>query len=133
MVDRSVVERQLRLYLETPGGDVAHATELYHPDAVLEFPQSGERFEGRDGFTEWRSRYPAEVAFTVLRATVQNGLAVVELTASYDAGPPMFGVSVIEFVDDKIAHERIYVNAGWDAPEWRAPWRAASPAEAPGW
>jgi hypothetical protein len=45
----------------------------------------------------------------------------------------MYGVSLIEFIDDKIAHERIYVNQGWDAPEWRAPWRAESSAEAPGW
>ena len=43
----------------TPGGDVEHSAELYHEDAVLEVPHSGERFEGRAGFTEWRSRYPA--------------------------------------------------------------------------
>jgi hypothetical protein len=45
----------------------------------------------------------------------------------------MPGVSLIEFVDGKIAHERIYVNEEWEAPEWRAPWRAKTQAEAPGW
>ena len=34
----------LRQNLDSVDTDVAH--EVYHPDAVLEFPQSGERFEG---------------------------------------------------------------------------------------
>ena len=49
MVDASVLQDKLRLYFEAPGGDVVHAAELYHEDAVVEFPQSGERFEGRAG------------------------------------------------------------------------------------
>jgi hypothetical protein len=32
---------------------------MYDDDAVLEFPQSGERFEGVANIREWRSRYPA--------------------------------------------------------------------------
>jgi len=133
MADRDTVERQLRLYLDAPGGDVEHATELYHPDAVLEFPQSGERFEGREAFTTWRSEYPADVRFTVSRVTMKDDFAVVELTASYDGGDAMFGVSLIEFADGRITRERIYVGEGWDAPQWRARWRSATPAEAPGW
>ena len=33
--------------------DVSH--EMYDDDAVLEFPQSGERFVGVGNFREWRS------------------------------------------------------------------------------
>jgi hypothetical protein len=33
--------------------------EMYHDDAVLEFPQSGERFVGVENLREWRSNYPA--------------------------------------------------------------------------
>ena len=33
--------------------------DMYHDDAVLKFPQSGERFEGVKNFREWRSIYPA--------------------------------------------------------------------------
>jgi hypothetical protein len=43
------------------GEDVSH--EIYHDDAVLEFPQSGERFEGVENFREWRRQYPARIAF----------------------------------------------------------------------
>ena len=124
MADQSVLLDKVRLYFESPGGDVAHAAELYHDDAVLEFPQSGERFAGRATFTEWRSQYPARVGYQLQRITVRDDLAVVELTAQYDGGPTRYGVALMEFRDDKIARERIYVMDGWEAPEWRARWRS---------
>ncbi len=43
----------------------------------------------------------------------------------------MQGVQLLEFRGDKMARERIYVMDAWEAPEWRAPWRAASPADPP--
>jgi hypothetical protein len=52
MADQSVLLDKVRLYFESPGRDVAHAAERYHDDAVLEFPQSGERFDGRATFTQ---------------------------------------------------------------------------------
>jgi hypothetical protein len=131
VVDTSALRDKVRLYFESPGGDVEHAAELYHEDAVVEFPQSGERFEGRAAFTEWRSQYPAQVGFEVRRVTIRQELAVVELSASYDGGPTMYGVGLLEFRGDKIARERIYVMEGWDAPEWRAPWRSSTPADPP--
>jgi ketosteroid isomerase-like protein len=132
MVAKSVLREKLRLYFETSGGDVEHAHELYHDNAVLEFPQSGERFEGVDTFTEWRAQYPAgQIDFTVVRTTAREDVAVIELTASYDGGPTMYGVALWEFRDDKIARERIYVAEGWEAPEWRAPWRSETSANAP--
>jgi SnoaL-like domain len=128
MADQSVLLDKVRLYFESPGGDVAHAAELYHDDAVLEFPQSGERFDGRATFTQWRSQYPAEVGYQLQRITVRDDLAVVELTAQYDGGPIRYGVALMEFRDDKIANERIYVMDGWEAPEWRARWRSDTAA-----
>jgi hypothetical protein len=131
VVDASVLQDKVRLYFETPGGDVVHAAELYHEDAAVEFPQSGERFEGRAAFTHWRGEYPAKVSFRVRRVTIRQDLAVVELSASYGGGPTMYGVSLLEFRGDKIARERIYVMDGWEAPEWRAHWRSSTPADPP--
>jgi hypothetical protein len=128
MADHSVLRDKVRLYFETRGGDVVHASELYHDGAVLEFPQSGERFVGRAEFTEWRSRYPAAVDYQLQRVTVRDDLVVVELTANYGGGPTMYGVALLEFRDDKIAWERIYVMEGWQAPEWRARWRSDTAA-----
>jgi hypothetical protein len=104
---------------------------MYHEDAVLEFPQSGERFEGLATFKEWRAQYPATLQFQIRRMTAREDLVVVECSISYDDGPWQFGVQLLDFRNDKVIRERIYVMEGWDAPEWRAPWQAATPADPP--
>ena len=63
--------------------------------------------------------------------TAREDLVVVECSISYDDGPWQFGVQLLDFRDDKVIRERIYVMEGWDAPEWRSPWRAATPADPP--
>jgi ketosteroid isomerase-like protein len=126
MADESKVHEIVKRYFEYVGADVERADEIYHEDAVLEFPQSGERFEGVATFTEWRRRYPADldkVRFKLRRVTVRPDLAVVELTASYDGESWLQGVQLLEFRGDKVARDGIYVTEAMEAPEWRAHWR----------
>ena len=117
---RALLERSF----EYSRSDPVRAHEMYHEDAVLEFPQSGERFVGVENFREWRGNYPASTRFEFLEIRGRDDLWVVELTVSYDGSPPMFGISVHEFRGDKIARETIYIGEGWEAPEWRAQWRS---------
>ena len=131
MLDASVRLEVVRRYWEYAGADVDRAHEIYHDDAVLEFPQSGERFDGVANFTEWRRQYPADVRYRVRRITAREDVVVVEVSVSYDGGSEMYGVQLLEFRDDKVARERIYVMDAWEAPEWRAPWRADTPADPP--
>jgi hypothetical protein len=131
MVDQSVRLEKVWLYWDHAGADVEQAHEIYHDDAVVEFPQSGERFEGVDSFTEWRRQYPADVSYRVRRITARDDVVVVEVSVSYNRGPWMLGVQLLEFRDDKVVLERIYVMEGWEAPEWRARWRADTPADPP--
>ena len=134
MADESRVLEMVRRYFEFVGADVERAEEIYHEDAVLEFPQSGERFEGVATFTEWRRQYPADltqVRYRLRRVTARVDLPVVELTASYDGESWLQGVQLLEFRGDKVARERIYVTEAWEAPEWRARWRADTPADPP--
>ena len=107
----------------TSEGHASHA--MYHEDAVLEFPQSGERFVGVENMREWRSNYPASTAVEFREIRGSNNFWVAEITISYGGGPGNFGVSILEFRDDKIARESIYVAEGWEPPEWRAQWRSA--------
>jgi SnoaL-like domain len=123
-MDAARVEAMLEQQFEH-AGDPERSHEMYREDAVLEFPQSGERFEGVENFREWRSQYPAETNFEFGEIMGACDLWVVELTVTYDKGPKNFGVSVLEFRDGEIARETIYVTEGFDAPEWRARWRAA--------
>jgi hypothetical protein len=131
MVDQSVLLDKVRRYYEYAGADVDRAHEIYHDDAVLEFPQSGERFEGVANFSEWRRQYPADVHFKVRRIIAREDLVVVEVLVSYNDGPWMYGVQLLEFRGDKVARERIYGADAWEAPEWRAPWRSETPADPP--
>lgn len=134
MADEATVRAIVKRYFEYVGADVDRADEIYHEDAVLEFPQSGERFEGVATFTEWRRQYPADadkMRFKLRRATVRVDLAVVELSATYDGESWLQGVQLLEFRGDKVARERIYVAEAWEAPEWRAPWRSETPADPP--
>ena len=89
MADEATVRKVVERFFEFTGADVARAEELYHPDAVLEFLQSGERFEGRSTFTEWRSQYPAgpdDLLYRISRIVAREDFAATELTASYDRG-----------------------------------------------
>jgi ketosteroid isomerase-like protein len=132
MLDQSVLLDQVRQHWEhVAQGDTDRAHEIYHDDAVLEFPQSGERFEGVGNFREWRRQYPADVRFRIRRITAREDLVVAEVSVSYNGGPWQYGVQLLEFRDDKVERERIYVMDGWEAPEWRTPWRADTPADSP--
>jgi hypothetical protein len=124
-MDEATVRTMLEQHFEHASSDPDIAHEMYHDDAVLEFPQSGERFVGVENFREWRSNYPASTTFEFREIRGRDDLWVAELSVRYDQGPPSFGVSILELRGDKIARESIYVTEGFEPPEWRAQWRAA--------
>ena len=123
--------KDLERHWEYGGADQEIAHEIYHDDAVLEFPQSGERFEGVENFKSWRSQYPADLKFHMRKVTHRDDLVVAENLISYNGEPWMFTVNLMYFKGDRVAHERIYIMEGWEAAEWRAPWRSSTPADAP--
>jgi hypothetical protein len=118
---RALIRRQW----EYTGVDRDLSHEIYHDDAVLEFPQSGERFEGVANFKEWRSQYPSGVVLELRELRGHRDVWVVEGAISYDGGPWQPSVQVLEFRGDKVARETIYIAEPWEAPEWRARWRSA--------
>jgi hypothetical protein len=131
MLDEPTLMAALTRHWAYAGKDEDISHEIYHDDAVLEFPQSGERFEGVESFREWRRQYPALLKFHTRRITHRGDLVVVENLISYDNAPWMFTVNVLAFRGQKVAHERIYIMDGWDPAEWRSPWRADTPADPP--
>src|SRR4051812_46888296 len=123
-MDADTVRRMLEQHFEFSRSEPDRAHEMYTEDAVLEFPQSGERFVGVENFREWRSGYPANTSFDFQRVRGGDDVWVAELTVTYDGGPPNFGVSIVELRDDRIARESIYITEAFEPPEWRAQWRA---------
>ncbi len=128
-MDENAARAALRRYIEYSGVDQDISHEIYHDDddAVLEFPQSGERFEGLENFREWRRIHPAKTEFEIRRLRGSGDPWVMELIVTYDGGTSLFGVSVFEFRGDEVSRETIYGGEPWDAPEWRARWRAVPP------
>jgi hypothetical protein len=122
-MDEATVRAMLEQHFGSGDPDVSHA--MYHEDAVLEFPQSGERFVGVENLREWRSNYPASTKVEFREIRGRDDLWVAEISISYDEGAWNFGISILEFREDKIARESIYVAEGWDPPEWRAQWRSS--------
>ncbi|MET0838979.1 MAG: nuclear transport factor 2 family protein [Marmoricola sp.] len=131
MLEEADLLEALKRHWDYSGQDEDVASEIYHEDAVLEFPQSGERFEGVENFREWRRRYPARLAFHTRRITHRDDLVVVENLISYDGAPWMVTVNLLEFRGERVAHERIYIMDGWEPAEWRTPWRSETPADPP--
>ena len=123
-MDAGTVKAMLMQHFENAGNDPERAHAMYHEDAVLEFPQSGERFIGVANFREWRSNYPASTSSSSGKCGARTTSGGRDF-GPYDQGPANFGVSVLELREGKIARETIYVTEGWEPPEWRAQWRAA--------
>jgi SnoaL-like domain len=85
--------------------DVEH--EIYREDAVLDYPQSGERIRGRHNIQESRTVQPNKKRFKVRRMIGSGDLWVTEFVLSYD-GVPSYTVSIMEFRDGLVAHETQY-------------------------
>jgi hypothetical protein len=102
---------------ESGDSDTEHA--IYAADAILDYPQSGERFRGRSKIAAQRGGNPAERHFTVLRIRGTGDLWVSECIITYD-GAPTYSVSIMEFADDQVSHETQYFADPFKAPASRA-------------
>src|ERR1700748_3192844 len=81
--------------------------EIYCDDAVLEYPQSGERIRGRRNIQASRFAQPNRKRFTVRRIIGAGDLWITEFVLTYD-GQPSYTVSIMEFRDGKVARETQY-------------------------
>ena len=100
-------------------GDAGTEHAIYAADAVLEYPQSGERFRGRPAIQAQRGGHPAERHFTVRRIRGAGDLWVSECVITYD-GVPTHSVSIMEFAGEQVTHETQYFADPFQAPAWRA-------------
>ncbi|HEV2272426.1 MAG TPA: nuclear transport factor 2 family protein [Steroidobacteraceae bacterium] len=99
--------------------DTEHA--IYHEDAVLDYPQSGERIRGRRNIQITRTRQPSNKRFAVRRIIGHGDLWVTEYILTYD-GKPSYTVSIMEFRGEKVARETQYFADPFDAAQARAQW-----------
>lgn len=100
-------------------GDIETEHAIYAADAILDYPQSGERFRGRAKIQAQRGGHPAERHFTVVRIQGGGDFWVSECVITYD-GASTRSVSIMEFVGGLVAHETQYFADPFPAPDSRA-------------
>ena len=100
-------------------GDIDTEHAIYAADAILDYPQSGERFRGRSRIQAQRGGHPAERHFTVRRILGGGDLWVSECVITYD-GVPTYSLSVMEITDGLVTHETQYFADPFQAPSSRA-------------
>src|SRR5882757_5852270 len=100
-------------------GDVDTEHAIYAVHAILDYPQSGERFRGRSKIQAQRGGHPADRHFTISRISGAGDLWVSECVITYD-GAGTHSVSIMEFVDGFVAHETQYFADPFPAPASRA-------------
>jgi ketosteroid isomerase-like protein len=124
--DSGVRDQQIRAALDqhwaaSDANDFETEHLIYQDDAVLDYPQSGERTRGRSNIQGQRASQPSKKRFTVQRIIGGGDLWVTELVLTYD-GKPSYTVSIMEFSGDKVTHETQYFADPFPAPAFRAKW-----------
>jgi hypothetical protein len=113
---RAAIEEHWRA---SESGDIETEHAIYADDAILDYPQSGERFLGRAKIAAQRGGHPAERHFTIRRITGGGVLWVSECIITYD-GAPTHSVSIMEFAGEQVAHETQYFADPFEAAPSRA-------------
>jgi hypothetical protein len=121
MRDQEIRSALDRHWAASDANDLEAEHSIYHKDAVLDYPQSGERTRGRRNILNQRASQPNQKHFTVRRIIGGGDLWITEFVLAYD-GKPSYTVSIMEFRGDKVARETQYFAEPFPAPAWRAQW-----------
>ena len=130
MNDDEMVARITSLYEFGDMSEFAKAQqEMAAEDVVLEYPQSGERFIGRERIAAMNEIYSGSTGTAptaTLRRILKPGRAwVIESTIDYGDGTPVSAISIIEVDGGKVTRQTDYFANPFPAPDWRKPYREA--------
>src|SRR3954447_10685675 len=94
---------------------------IYREEAILEYPQSGERIRGRQNIQSSRAAQPNRKRFTVRRIISAGCFWITEYVLTYD-GTPSYTVSIMEFLDKQVIRETQYFGDAFEPGPSRAQW-----------
>ena len=130
--------------------DWAKLADFLHPDVVVEYPQSGERFAGVENFRAQMENYPdfdtarthleevvggAEYALTpaytlvAVEGSGDRGAAITR--ARYPDGSRWWAIIFYELRDGLIVRNRTFFAPDFEPPDWRAPYWDGEPTPPP--
>lgn len=119
MSDEKIRGRLEQHWKASESNDIDTEHAIYAANAILDYPQSGERFAGRSKIQAQRGGRPAERHFSILRIVGTGDLWVSERVITYD-GVPTYSVSIMELTDGLVTHETQYFADPFPAPSSRA-------------
>ena len=121
MADADIRAALDRHWAASDADDFETEHEIYREDAVLDYPQSGERIVGRRNILSSRAAQPNQKRFSVRRIVGSGDLWITEYVLTYD-GIPSYTVSIMEFVDGNVARETQYFGDPFEPGPSRAQW-----------
>jgi SnoaL-like domain len=121
MIDSNIRAALERHWAASDANDFNAEHDIYRQDAVLEYPQSGERIRGRDRIQASRTAQPNYKRFSVRRIIGAANLWVTEFILTYD-GQPSYTVSIMEFEDELVVRETQYFGDPFAPGPSRAQW-----------
>jgi ketosteroid isomerase-like protein len=92
-------------------------------DVVEVYPQSGERFEGRDRQRAFHEAFAEAPTFTVRNVRHSGDLVVAEVDEQSADGTVWKDAWILELRDGAVASMTGYFGQSFAAPEWRRPYR----------
>lgn len=136
-------ERIMRILAEIISGHQwDRLPEVFHDDAILEYPQSSEVFRGVPNIRGQFENYPGlepgtsqleEVigdttyamtpTYTVIAVEGSGRTATAVIRVRYPDGSRWWVLNLNEMRDGRIARSRSYFAPDFEAPDWRAPFR----------
>jgi hypothetical protein len=117
--NRATLERTLEATFRS---DFDAAGLAMADDAVVEWPQSGERIVGRQACLTVYKNYPGgSPAYQLRRITGGPDVFTVEARGDY-GGEVVYLTSIVEFREGKIAKQTDYFASAFAAPAWRSQW-----------
>ena len=119
MTDQEIRAALDRHWAASDASDFETEHDIYLDDAVLEYPQSGERIRGRRNIQITRTNQPSKKRFTVRRVIGSGDLWITEYILTYD-GKPSYTVSIMEFSGEKVARETQYFSDPFEPSPARA-------------
>jgi hypothetical protein len=121
MEDQAIRAALDRHWAASDADDFEVEHDIYREDAVLDYPQSGERIHGRRNIQSSRTAQPNQKRFAIRRIIGAGSLWITEYVLTYD-GRPSYTVSIMEFVDGKVARETQYFSDAFEPGPSRAQW-----------
>lgn len=121
MRDDDVRDALQRHWAASDANDFVTEHKLYRADAILEYPQSGERIRGRDSIQASRAAQPNAKRFTVRRILGGGDVWISELVLTYDE-QPFYVVSIMVFEGAEVTRETQYFGKAFAPSPSRARW-----------